>query len=162
MRQDIGLKFSATVGNQPVMRQRCERRATCLAGLVNERLILVPRELGTFSTIHPWNGLHLATGDAGLLGAPGDVAPLIGRAFEDATIVGGNAQTAHAVERHAGARVLQRRVEFDARDAVAFLAALLGLALEVAFLLEASGADYQTVGCRHAATGVLIAGDADA
>ena len=97
-----------------------------------------------------------------MLGAPGDVAPLVGRPFEEAVIVGGDAQAAQSVERHAGAGVLQSRVEFDARDAVAFLAALLGLTLELLPLLEATGADDQTVGCRHAATGVLAADDAGA
>ena len=64
------------------------------------------------------------------------------------------------MERYAGAGVLQGGVEFDARDAVAFLAALLGLTLELLSLLEATGADDKAVGCRHAATGVSAACDA--
>ena len=116
--------------------------------------------MDTFSTIHPRDGLHLAAGDTGLLGAPGDVAPLVGRAFEDAAIVSSDAQSAQAVERHAHAGVLQGRVEFDAHEVVAFLAALLGLTLELLPLLEARGADDKAVRCRHAATGVLAAGDA--
>ena len=116
----------------------------------------------TVSAIRPRDGLHLAAGDAGLLGTPGDETPLVGRAFKDAAIVGSDAQAAQSVERHARACVLQGRVEFDALDAIVFVAALLGVALERLSLPEAVSADYHAVGSCHAATAGPAAGSANA